>query len=152
MKFLSFAVLSAALLLSGFSNEPASQFEATASKRVIVEPMIELHPRFDEPHDGLSPRQSLGSLYAERLDGLDDQVSNLKARCDLLSARISLDAEFEHLKVLRVRVLVALTNLRDPMIGVEAAEQAVEASLGELRQAIDGLSAKVDSLGPPRTT
>ncbi len=89
-----------------------------------------------------------------RLDRLDDRVSDLRARAELNTVRAELEGDLEKLKVLRSNVTTALSGLRDPFLGIQAAETAVTNALNELEIAIDAVAAKVMQLEgrAPRNT
>lgn len=150
MRFLLPAVLAVSVLFSSYSTPPAAALEARGLGRVAIEPTDD--PRVLPSGELLSPRESGASGYSERLGALDDKVSNLKARCDALSVRSTFEADFEALKTLRAKVLVALTSLRDPMVGRASGEAAVEALLAQMERAVNVLGEKIDRLREPKTT
>ena len=137
-------------------NPPAARLEATATARnVIVVPPLDLNPHavISGPVGFSSLREASASSAGTRLNHLDDRVSNLKARADLGELRGDLEQGFERLKVLRSNVATALLTLRDPTIGLDAAQYAVSTALNELELAIEELNQKLEQpRDPPRVS
>ena len=147
----------AALSPSPVSPPPATQFEAQATgRRVQVMPQLELNPHAAAPAQPVPfsmLRETSASAAVARLNRLDDRVTNLKARADLTARRTHLDVEFEKLKLLRMKVVSALLNLRSSRQSLDAAEQTVAAALIELEQAVEELAGRLDQsdlIKPPR--
>jgi hypothetical protein len=139
------------VLLAGcetaYSREPAHPFEPGESRPVVRPPAREPSP-VPMPEQLLGPRESAASLAGQRINRLDDRVSALKARCDAVSTRPLLEPSFEKLKQLRESVLTALVKLRDPMIGLDAGENGVNAAIAEFEIAIDALAERIERLQP----
>ncbi len=131
--------------LSATQVDPASSRLQTTGSRVVLMPLQETIPRAigsaPVPSSGL--RAASATEGGSRLDRLDDRVSDLRGRADLATVRAEFEADFEKLKVLRGNVTTALNGMRDPSLGVQAAETAVTNALNELEIAIDAVTARV---------
>jgi hypothetical protein len=141
------------LAIAGLSasplDAPATKLEPLSTGRsVLMMPPLELNPHavYSQPVLFSTLRESASSAFGSRLNHLDDRVSDLKARADLTALRSSLDPEFERLKSLRANVANALLNLRNPTIGLDAAEYAALTALNELEVAIEALGGRFEEL------
>ena len=142
------AALTAAIASLTPVNPPAAQLEAVGTERVVVVPPNELNPHAQpqSPIPLSALRERSASVFGLRLDGLDDRVSDLAARADLMQVRPGLEPDFDRLKILRAAVATALLNLRDPAMGINAGESAVLSAMNELEIAVEGLTGRLDRL------
>ena len=129
-------------------NQTGSTFEAkSTAAQVIKLPPLELNPHALDrtPIPLHSLRQRAASAFGIRLNRLDDRVTDLKGRADLLAVP-GLNEDFDRLKMLRIKVATALFELRDPSVGLNAAEHAVLTSINELEIAIEATAATFERL------
>ena len=142
MKILALAVFAVTLALASLntasSNAPQSQ--------AVPQPQLETAQV--APPDPLNPRLQFEFKVDQRLAAVDQRVAELKDGCAETSGCVGLEMTFKKLEPLRAKVLLSLANLRDPMIGLEAARSEVGASLVELELTIQALSANVEHLAP----
>ncbi|MBS1150992.1 MAG: hypothetical protein H6Q89_2690 [Myxococcaceae bacterium] len=149
---LAAVTLAIAGLLATPVNPPASKLApAGTGRRVMLMPPLELNPHTAQsrPVPLGTLRETSASGLGARLDRLDDRVSALKARADLAALRVDLAPDFERLRTLREKVQTALRNLRNPALGLDAAESAVSTALNELELAIDQLGLAFERLEQP---
>lgn len=152
------------LTLTGLSPStttapPASALDAVGTvRKVVLMPPLEIQPHFAAPSKPVpmsALREQSTANAGMRLARMDDRVTNLKARADLSQARAQIEPDFEALKKLRAQVTTALTNLRNPEIGYDAAQKTLEDAIDELDYAIGALAMKLDRLdraAPPNVS
>jgi hypothetical protein len=155
MKNLAFAFLALSLALAGcrsaYSGEPNEPGVRRAPPAAIEKIEKEPTPAKDAlTNDPISTRDRLAMKAARKLEKLDDVVTDMKARCDEKSTCFTLDMGFHKLVELRANVVIALANLRNIEIGIDAGQQSLDTALSEFEIAVRALGVRVEELGPPR--
>ena len=110
-------------------------------RRVLMMEPLEFSPSVvsERPVPMSALREKISGSAGVRLARLDGRVSNLRARADQSTARLTLENDFAMLKNLRGHVAAAMTNLKNPELGCDSAQKALDDALDQLDLAISAV-------------